>query len=386
MPVVEAGQSAHAPDIVIVGLHAWHGMWQRPQALAAALARTGACRVIYVNPPYFSVFGYLRGRRSWSGICQADGGVTVIDLPPLLPKGALIPVIARLNHAIQRPTLYRHLRALGVQRPVLMLTSPADHSLIDQSQAGCVIYDCMDRHALFYTGRVRRAIEGEQARLLASADGCIASAGAIADDVRAESPGLPVALIHNGVESSLLEAPVAPDPEIVGLPGPIIGFVGYVGSWVDVARIAAIAGAFPDGSVVVIGPLGADVSALRALPNVHFTGKQPHAHLSSIIDAFDVGIIPFHMSELTEAVHPLKVYDYLARGKPVVASPLRELLPLRDYVTLASDHEDWPRLIRLALEVSFAAQAEARRDFARSNTWDTRAVQVLDFVRKLASP
>lgn len=316
-------------DLVIVGLHAWHGMWQRPQALAAALARTGACRVLYVNPPHFSVFGYLRGGRRWSGACQVEGGVTVIDLPPLLPKGALVPGIARLNHVFQRPALYRRLHALGVQRPVLMLTSPSDHTLIDRTQVRSVIYDCMDRHALFYTGHVRRAIEGEQTRMLAAADGCIPSAAAIADDVRAESPRLPLALIPNGVESSLLDAPFAPDPDIIRLPGPIIGFVGYVGEWVDVARIATIARAFPEGSVVVVGPQGADVSMLRALPNVHLVGIQSHARLSAIIDAFDVGIIPFHMTELTEAVHPLKVYDYLGRGKPVVASPLRELLPMR---------------------------------------------------------
>jgi glycosyltransferase involved in cell wall biosynthesis len=376
--------------IVYIGLHDWSGLWQRPQALASALARTGECRVLYVNPPYFSAAGYVRDwlvrkpeRRAWCGMRSVDADISVVDLPPLLPKGALFPAVARVNHVVQRRVLWQMLNAAGVRRPVVMLSSPADHSLTAASHAEMVIYDLMDRHEQFYDGGIRENIRREQARMLHKAAGVIVSAEALADDIRHQAPGLPARRIPNGVESSLLNAPRAPDPRLTGLPRPIIGFVGYLGPWVDMRVILALADGFASGSIVLAGPPGAQMRALEQRPNIHLLGEQPHPALSGIIDAFDVGIIPFHMNALTEAVHPLKVYDYLARGVPVVASPLRELKPMGGMVTVARDPSGWAEAVSSALDGDSPALAEQRRAFVRGHTWDARASGVLDFLNDI---
>jgi glycosyltransferase involved in cell wall biosynthesis len=154
---------------------------------------------------------------------------------------------------------------------------------------------------------------------------------ALSDAVVASAPdlvrhgnelGAETALIPNAVNASLF-GPVADEvPE--DLPsGDIIGYTGSLyGEWFDWDALRDVALAFPESTVVVIGD---DHYKRQMPPNVAYLGLKPQTDLPAYVQRFDVGIVPFVLSEVTHAVSPLKVYEYLASGVPVAAPPLRAL-------------------------------------------------------------
>lgn len=147
--------------------------------------------------------------------------------------------------------------------------------------------------------------------------------------------------------------------------GPVLGYVGSLyGSWFDWDELARVAFSYPEARVVVIGD---DKSGHPEMPdNVHFLGLKPQAELSAYLQLFDVGLLPFVVSDTTHAVSPLKVYEYLASGTPVAAPPLRSLAQLDGVVV---DH-DLVAAVRRALDddppdaASIAAEHSWRRRVA----------------------
>ena len=154
-------------------------------------------------------------------------------------------------------------------------------------------------------------------------------------------------LIPNAVNADLFggaseRVPPADFPPGIGS---VLGYVGSLyGSWFDWAELARVAFAYPDARVVVIGD---DKSGHPEMPdNVHFLGLKPQVELSAYLQLFDVGLLPFVVSDTTHAVSPLKVYEYLASGTPVAAPPLRSLDQLDG---VAVDH-DLVAAVRRALD------------------------------------
>jgi hypothetical protein len=145
-----------------------------------------------------------------------------------------------------------------------------------------------------------------------------------------ENLGAETILIPNAVNSTLFgpDADTKPDD----LPsGHIIGYTGSLyGDWFDWDALRSVAEAFPESSIVVIG----DDHYKRPMPsNVVYLGLKPQSDLPAYVQRFDVGIVPFEISEATHAVSPLKVYEYLASGVPAAAPPLRALEGLEGVYT-----------------------------------------------------
>jgi glycosyltransferase involved in cell wall biosynthesis len=153
--------------------------------------------------------------------------------------------------------------------------------------------------------------------------------------------GKETTLIPNAVNSTIF-GPIAPDAPADLPDREIIGYAGSLyGDWFDWDALRSVAMAFPESSVVVIG----DDHYKRPMPsNVVYLGLKPHADLPAYVQRFDVGIVPFVVSDVTHAVSPLKVYEYLASGVPVAAPPLRALDGLDGVVT----HVDLVEAVRVA--------------------------------------
>jgi glycosyltransferase involved in cell wall biosynthesis len=142
---------------------------------------------------------------------------------------------------------------------------------------------------------------------------------------RARAIGAPATLIPNAVNRELF-GPIAGDrpADLPDTDGPVLGYCGSLyGDWFDWEALRSVANAFPNGKVVVIGD-AKDIE--RDMPaNVVFLGLKPQDDLPAYVQRFDVGLLPFHVTDTTHAVSPLKVYEYLASGVPVAAPPLRSL-------------------------------------------------------------
>jgi glycosyltransferase involved in cell wall biosynthesis len=135
--------------------------------------------------------------------------------------------------------------------------------------------------------------------------------------------------------------------------------------------------------VLIAGPaeraVQARVKALSSRTNVRWLGLQPYDTLPAAIAAFDVALIPYLDNPYTQSVFPLKVFEYLAAGKPVVASGLPSIAGLEPHVRLALDHDSFVSAVRAALAVG-ATGVDERVALAARNTWDDRTERLLGLV------
>jgi hypothetical protein len=221
----------------------------------------------------------------------------------------------------------------------------------------------MDLHAGF--ANVRRAEVAHEAALLAAADVVTVSSTML--ERHALEHRREVVMVRNGCDYEHFAAAKARRNA-----RPVIGFYGAISDWFDDALVAELAKRRPDWDFVLVGSTwGGRVAKLRRLANVSLPGEQPYASLPEWLGGFDVAIIPFRRMPLTEATNPVKVYEMLASGKAVVSVPLPEVVPLAPLVRLASSAMEFERQIEAAL-VEDSAAAEARRTFAREQTWERR--------------
>jgi glycosyltransferase involved in cell wall biosynthesis len=370
-------------DLVYLAPHRWESLAQRPQHLAAALAARG-WRVLHVEPVAYSVLGNLRRlvtRRpvAWRGrLTERGANLWSYSPPPGLPLTMASARLNALGHRLVRPGLVRALARLAFRRPALVAGWPLAAPWVGHLGERIAVYDCMDDFPAFpQPARRRRAIEAAEAALAARCDLVVATS----EGLRAKWAGRAraVRVVPNGVADTFLAAldgsPALP-ADMAAIPAPRLLYVGVIDRWLDQGSLIALARRHPDWSLVLVGPVGVPVGELAALPNVHLLGSRPHAALPGYLAASAAGLIPFVVSSLTVAVNPVKLYEYLAAGLPVAATPLPELAQFGDVCHLGASGEAFVRAAERAVaEAGDASRREARRAVARQHTWERRAAE-----------
>ncbi|MFN8512963.1 MAG: glycosyltransferase [Chloroflexia bacterium] len=370
-------------DLIYLAPHRWESIVQRPQHLAAAFAARG-WRVLVVEPVAYSVVGNLRrvARRqpvAWrGGLVERGPQLWSYRPPPGLPLTMASAGLNRAGHRLARPGLVRALGRLGFRRPALVVGWPLAAPWVGQLGERVAVYDCMDDFPAFPQGeRRRRNIVAAEARLAARCD-CVV----VTSDVLREKwagRARTVRLIPNGVADSFLtvfEGSPAIPADLAAIPAPRLLYVGVLDRWLDQESLVLLARRHPEWSLVFVGPVEAPVGDLAALPNVHLLGARPHAALPGYLAASAVGLIPFAVSPLTVAVNPVKLYEYLAAGLPVAATPLPELAQFGDLCQLGECGEAFVRAVERAVaEAGDRARREERRAVARQHTWGSRAAE-----------
>ena len=167
-----------------------------------------------------------------------------------------------------------------------------------------------------------------------------------------------------------------------GFARPIVGYVGSIDRRVDLDLVESVAQAFPRASVVLVGPIHKrlDVSRLRRLANVRLIGWQPKSAVPAFIQRMDVCLIPYHCSSFAEAILPLKLFEYLAMRKPVVATALHELKAYETMIAVAHTREAFLDAVREALQRPSALA----RGMAPAS-WDARIETVSLILNRLLS-
>ena len=154
---------------------------------------------------------------------------------------------------------------------------------------------------------------------------------------------------------------------------PIIGYFGSIADWFDTDLLEYVAKNCPDYSFIMIGhTIGSDIRKLRNFQNIHFIGERPYSELPKYLHGFDVCLIPFKKTPLIHATHPIKIYEYFAAGKPVVATDMPELYPMAKMCFISKTKEDFLVNIRKAINETNDALQKDRIEFASKNTWDDR--------------
>jgi glycosyltransferase involved in cell wall biosynthesis len=193
-------------------------------------------------------------------------------------------------------------------------------------------------------------------------------------------------IFPNGWNFSRAALSAAPARELTSIPQPRIVVISYLTSLLDYQLLGRIATEVT-ASLVILGRRHGKLSsndercfgALAQLKNVYLLGGRPTTELPSYIIGADVCLAPYKLSDRNYEIDPLKVYQYLALGKPVVSRPVKALEAIEDLVVCASDEDSFVQAVRAALDAPCTLSAkERRRSFASATTWDRRWSNLAD--------
>jgi glycosyltransferase involved in cell wall biosynthesis len=169
---------------------------------------------------------------------------------------------------------------------------------------------------------------------------------------------------------------ISPPNDLKHIKHPIIGYIGSIHRWLDLNLLEDIAKKMPDFSFVFVGPVQTKVSSLKNHPNIYFTGKKEHNELPYYVKFFDVCIIPYLITSYTESVAPTKLNEYLAMGKPVVSTPLPEIISFNresgDIVDIADGAVNFSEAISRTYRNNNSDLIRKRIAIAEGNTWQKR--------------
>jgi glycosyltransferase involved in cell wall biosynthesis len=368
------------PPILYLPAVSWSYRFQRPQHLALALARAGH-PVLYVD-------GFLRSRLLPARhILHTQGKLHVLRMRV---PGRPDPYRQPLDRATAARLADTIVAGLGSGRPLMVLVQLPFWAELGRELARRLhvplVYDRIDLHVGF--PGVPAGIELVEARLIREADLVCATAGALAQRPREVSPK--VLLLPNGVDLAAFPAPAAVRGMIGGetageTAGATIGYVGALGPWFDVEALEAAARAFPGWRFRLAGQVeDPEVAALSGLPNLDTVGEIPFADVPHFLAGLDAALVPFRDLPLTRAVDPVKLYEALAMGLPVVARRLPETERWAEpLVYLYDDAESFVRQVRRALAERSPELAAERRRVAEGESWDRRAAELLESVGAL---
>lgn len=378
-PRGRAGPCGH--DLIFVSMEHWDDIWRRNQFLCAAYAsRHPRRKILFVTPP-MDVTNALRhgrlsalsGARTWT--VPQYPNITVTQPIKLMPNSAA-PGRA-FNEWMVRRHVSKLARRLQIERPVLWLNPHWAAHMAGRMREGSVIYDVTDDWtALTQSHSAATLVRRQDEQLCRRADAVVVCSQRLFE---LKSPtARSLHLIPNGVDAehyrTVLDGTGPLPEETKKWPRPILGYTGTIHrDRVDFDLLEAVAKNW-SGSVVLIGP-----AHLRNwqtdLPNLFLAGPVPYARLPEYMRAFDVCMVPHLVTPFTESLNPIKLWEYLAAGKPIVSTDVAGFRDYPDFVSVARDAQQFARAARDALGEP-TCLAEARRAEARRHSWQSRVDQI----------
>jgi teichuronic acid biosynthesis glycosyltransferase TuaH len=270
----------------------------------------------------------------------------------------------------------------GMNRPAVITGQPFIAAFAKLEWAGPVtLFSTDDLAAHPDYQRWRPSLLTAYERIAASGRRVCAVTEAIIERI---GPAGPAAVVPNGVDAELWAAPGNPPAWFTKLPGPRLLYIGALGSRIDTAAMLAIARAFPRGSVVLVGPLAEreHLAQLLAEPNVVHHEAVPREQVAALCHGADACLLPHRQTELTEAMSPLKLYEYLASGTPTIATDLAPVRRAGGSILRVPPGGDFATAVREALAAGPISE-DARQEFVARNSWASRSAEVLDLALAL---
>ncbi len=364
-----AQSPAALPDIFCFPIIDWDYRFQRPQQLMRQFAAAGH-RVFYLSHDFRSLGAPYVLRPLAMNLAEVSLRACRFKLRDGLLDEDSRRALAESVSALQAD------HAFGA--PVAIVQSAFWWPIVRQaaSAAPClVVYDCMDHHAGFANSNP--VLLAQERDLTAGADLVVASSRALERAVRPLNRQ--VLLLPNACDYKHFAA----IPPSARTERPTIGYYGAIAEWFDGELVAQLAERRGDWNFVLVGStVGGDIKRLWNLPNVSLPGEKPYPEIPAWLAGFDVAILPFKRTPLTEATNPVKAYEIMASGRPLVSVPLPEMLPLTPLCRLASSPEEFEREIQAELEHPGGEMASRRRAFAKENTWEKRFETLAGAIRR----
>lgn len=373
-------------DILCVSSIDWDFIWQGHQEIMSTLAAHNN-RVLFientgVRAPTLRDLPRLKLRlKNWlkgiKGFRKVHENLFVYS--PLILPFPYNRAAGWLNRRLLLQALRRWMDVVGFRRPIFwtFLPTPLAYEMIRTLQPELTVYYCIDD--LASSSPQARRISRSEEQVFQVADLVFVTSEKLRQ--RASQFTDQVHVFPFGVKFETFEQvrrgdDGVPDDLRTFSSGPIIGYVGGVHQWVDQELLVHLATAMPQLHFVLIGPIQTDTSRLAQCPNVHLLGGRPHADVPRYIKGFQIGMIPYRLSDYTSHVYPTKLNEYLAMGIPVVATNLLEIRRFNtEYgpvVSVAQSAGEFVQAIEQALTHITPEVVQRRIDVSRENSWKTR--------------
>ena len=373
--------SARIPLVVLSHLR-WGFVFQRPQHLLTRLAR------------HFDIF-------------FVEEPVYVDDVPRMHRTGRFAQVEVLTPHTRERtpgfsngqleamkPLIAEFMAERGIAEPIVWLYTPMALPLVADMEPRAVIYDCMDDLASFKFAPPE--LVAREAELMAIADVVTTGGPSLYEARKDRHPNihcLPSAVdvehfAPRNLDGSAPEAQVAAELHRT-MAHPRLGFFGVIDERLDLALVAGLADRRPDWQIVMVGPVvKIDPATLPQRPNIRWVGMQSYEALPHHLSHWDVCLLPFALNEATRFISPTKTLEYLAGGKPVVSTPIHDVVSLYGpAVRIGADADEFVHCIEQALAESPEERADWRvraQAMVDSCTWDGTAAQIAGLLRPYA--
>ena len=352
------------PPIIVFSHLRWDFVYQRPQHLLTRLAR--GTPVFYIEEPVRDT------QPPWLETIDAAPGVTVLRVHDNVDAPGFHDSHLSIMRSLLAPVLAPHAGAIG------WFYTPMALPLLADLDVSAIVYDCMDELTGF-RGAPRQLAQREHA-LLQRADIVFTGGPSLFRAKRSLHPA--VHCFPSSVDAvhfaSAADAATTVHPLHANIPSPRLGYFGVIDERFDASLVTAIADAEPSWNIVLVGPVvKVDPETLPKRRNIHYLGMQRYETLPALLADWSVGLIPFAHNDSTRFISPTKVLEYMAAGKPIVSTGIRDIVdPYAGVVAIADHPSDFIEACQAALHESperMQQRREAMRTLVAATSWDKTA-------------
>lgn len=373
-------------DIICLSTTSWDGIWGSRQQIMSRLAKSN--RVIFVEPPpefRQLISGREYRKEALGSIAKWRRGVQLIrDKLYVYPLPLLFPLRSlHLSNLLSTKWiavfLHRVMKELEVRSPIIWNYHPKSAELVEKLGEKLFIYHCIDE---FSAGRFgpffRKATIRQEEKLLQRSDIVFVWSKSAYEKKKKHNPN--TFFVPSGVDAEhYLKATRETTPipaDMKQLSRPICAYIGGVSEQkVDFSLLETLACSLPRANFVLAGPLKLhhlDIDKITAKPNIHYLGQIAVDRLPNYLKAVDVCLLPYQINDHTRYIFPLKLFEYMATGKPIVTTDLPEVRDFTGLVRIARTRHEFLDHVRAALDEDDPKAQRARINMALDNTWEKR--------------
>ena len=370
-------------DILCFSSSDWHGKWGSRQQVMLRFARRGY-RVLFVERlvglEHLWRYPDIRQRKAhrWrEGLRQMQDNLWIVSLPPLFPGRYYSLTIARWNQRLAARWARPYPTRLGFRDPILWVYRPEDGGLFGHFEEHLTVYHCIDEFAANTIGRKQRIITALEWETLCQVDIVFANSLLTYENKRHFTPH--TYRIPSGADvehfAQALDPATSVHPAIAAIPHPIAGYIGNINNKLDIPLLVTVAAHLPDWQFVFVGQpylQSVDLRLLQGQSNVHFLGRFPFTEVPALVKGMDVCLLPYAKTEFARYRSPLKLYEYLAGGKPVVSTDHPEAREFSKWVEVAFTPQEFAAFVTKAKEKDSPERQLRRAELAQQHSWDRR--------------